>query len=223
MRLIAFAGIAFTFAALAGLACSSFTADSSPGATDAESDGPSSGDAGAPSDAAEAAAPRNLLRNGDFSLGCATWGAFNSTASAITPGRDGGRACRTCTNQAPSGLFSITQTMLRPPALGQTYDGEIWVRGVAAASGSTGSTGGSVGYVAAAALSTHLDGGSTNQEYNDSPQMLTADWQQVAVSLPVTAAADSLDFYVYLERDGGTDSGVCFDVDDATLFATPTP
>jgi hypothetical protein len=80
-----------------------------------------------------------------------------------------------------------------------------------------------VGYVAAAVLSTHVDGGSSNAEYYESPQVLTADWLQVAVGLPMTTAADSLDFYVYVDQDGGSDSGVCFDVDDATLFATPAP
>jgi hypothetical protein len=43
------------------------------------------------------------------------------------------------------------------------------------------------------------------------------------VKLPVTQAADYIDFYVFIEGQDSAAPGVCFDVDDAHVGAAPSP
>jgi hypothetical protein len=217
----------FAIGGAAALACGTFGADGggTPSPTDAaaagDADATTSGNDAATTDAGTTDAadtgppPTNLLVNGDFENGCNSWVPFEAALSVVSSGRDGGLACRVCTNHAATGLFSVTQSPAGPPAIGSTYAAEIWVRGAPGA-GPTFST---VGNNAFATFRTRDDAGVT-AEYAERGLLLKADWQKVGVNLSVMKVAATIDFYVYVDADGGV-ANTCFDVDDATVFKTP--
>jgi hypothetical protein len=217
VRSLALAGVVFLIGGAAALACSSFGEDGggTPSGTDAGGDAATTD--GTTTDSADGG-PTNLLANGDFENGCYLWAPFEANLNSTPSGRDGGTACRVCTNHAATVLFSVTQSPGGAPAPGSTYRAEVWVRGVPLPV-STG--GNSVGDTAYATFRTRDDAGVTNVEYIEQGLALKGDWQKVAVKLPVAKAAATIDFYVFIGREGGAPNNTCFDVDDATVFKTP--
>jgi hypothetical protein len=222
------AGLVFAIGGAAALACSSFGADGggTPSATDAATDADAtttSDDAAttdaATTDAADGGPPTtNLLVNGDFENGCNSWVPFPSQASlsVVASGRDGGTACRVCTTQASTILLSLNQTPVHAPPPSSTYGAEVLVRGLTGTGPTTAST---VGQTAYATLRARDDAGLTT-DYAENGLPLVADWQSVKVKVGV-GQANAVDFYVYIERDGGFPPQTCFDVDDATVFKIP--
>jgi hypothetical protein len=204
MRLVA---VALAVAVLvvesaAGIACSSF--DAAPSAeADAAAD-------------ADAAPPKNLVDNGDFENGCTAWTSYKADLTSVS-GRGTGAACRACKSGLVP-LFSLGETSTGgAPVAGTTYAGEIWVRGVEAPAPGT------VGATAKVAFRTRDKSALVNKEYAELALTLTADWQKFSVKLPVTQAADHVDFYVFIEGPDNVAPGVCFDVDDARVVAAPSP
>jgi hypothetical protein len=227
VRSVALAGLVFAIFGAAALACSSFGADGggTPSATDAgDVDATTTSDDAATTDAATTDAadggppPTNLLVNGDFENGCNSWAPYQATLTGTPSGRDGGNACRICTNHALTLLFSVNQTPVGAPAPGSTYSAEVWVRGVPAPASSGNTT---VGDTAYATFRTREAPSATNTEYVEQGLLLKAEWQKVAVKLAVAKPAAMIDFYVYIEREGGAPTSTCFEVDDATVFKTP--
>jgi hypothetical protein len=188
----------------AGIACTSFDAAPSAGA-----------DAGADADA-DAEAPKNLVDNADFENGCTAWTPFKADLTSVS-GRGTGFACHACKSGAVP-LFSLGQLSTGGPAVaGTTYTGELWVRGVEAPAPGT------VGATAKVAFRTRAAGALVNIESAELALALTADWQKFTVKLPVTRAADRVEFYAFIEGAASAAPGVCFDVDDARVVAAPSP
>src|SRR5262245_40793167 len=127
---------------LAGGACTTLDdltggASRDAGLDDATSDAPTAADApnGADVNAGEAGpsdastgdasdAPINLLRNGDFELGCAGWDLRAANVSGESLARSGASACKVCRSTMSFLLGYVTQTI--DVSAGQEYYGETW-------------------------------------------------------------------------------------------------
>jgi hypothetical protein len=191
----------------AGTACRSFDADPADAAA---------GDAAAAdAEAADAAPPKNLVDNADFENGCTHWTPYKADLTSVS-GRGTGLACHACKSGLVP-LFSVGQTSTGGRAVpGTTYTGEMWVRGVQAPAPGT------VGTTAKVAFRTRDTGAQGNKEYAELALALTGDWQRFSVRLPVSQAADNVDFYAFIEGPAAAAPGVCFDVDDARVVVAPT-
>ncbi len=64
-----------------------------------------------------------LLKNGDFELGCAAWSAYGATAEESTMAHGGKRSCRVCSN-AGAYDFGLRQEISGAPVVGKTYYAE---------------------------------------------------------------------------------------------------
>jgi hypothetical protein len=162
-------------------------------------------DTGAAADAeAGTTASGNLLKNGDFELGCADWGGNTASLQDDTIAHGGAKSCRACQNGGSS--WEVLQATA-PVKVGATYVGEAWVRaapGVPAAQGIE------------AHIITYDDQDRSVDNTSTSGAALTADWQHLSVTFTVDKPAARIAFAIDAANAPG-----CVIVDDASLVVAP--
>jgi hypothetical protein len=186
--------------------CSPFGAAQPAESSDAQAGGPDvgKGRSDASTDAS-LASEDNLLTNPSFESGCDPWGAWNATVSWSPQGRTRGGACFACVDPRAYQGFSINSddvTSLKPGK----YKGSIWVRARSAPTVST--------EVRIVLRTRDANNRATSNESD--PTILTEQWQQITVTLDVTAQARRLDIYAWIPMPPAT-AGTCFLADDASV------
>jgi hypothetical protein len=204
-------GVALFEAAGLAAACSSFSADDPPsGNTDGGGEA-SSSDTFVPGvDAAsdvDSGADPTLVFAEDFEQGVVEscgprWVPQSATRTRVADGRDGGMACRICTQVSPGNFYGIRISGL-PADAGQSYVARAWMK--------QASTPPSAPTAFANLDYTLLDGGTSTAGL---PNSLTATWVLYELTASPQGPAPTLSFFA---GANAALSAECFVLDDVTL------
>jgi hypothetical protein len=151
---------------------------------------------------ADASLGPNLVVNGDFEFGCASWSARSATLSESTIARSGASSCLFCRIEgAPDGYMS--QKLEADVAPGDKFAAEIWVR----AFGDAG-----VPVTTRARLDVVDSKGSGQQGPSTAGPTLTTTWQRIPAIVEARDAGVKL-YFELMTLNGAP----CVLVDDAVI------
>lgn len=188
-----------------------------PDASVATSDSATKSDAGADAATMPPAGVDNLLppEISAYEVGtdCGGAGGYQATLETSSAPHAGGHSCNVCRapGQESTDIWSIDLGFEEAAQLGSVYHASAWVR---RPPGSTDAI--QLGLV----LRTWTNNYDTIETLEGPDVVLTDDWQQLLVEMPITKKAPKFDTYLYTVNKPGLGTP-CFLVDDFFVWRTP--